>query len=253
MSNPPNILVIEDDESISEVIRLHLSGEGYEVATAANGHLGLTQATTRSFSVIILDLQLPGLGGIDLCRQLREAGIRTPVIMLTSRSGEIDKVIGLEIGADDYMTKPFSVYELTARVRARLRGATQHSATRVESAPEVGGCLTFGDLVIDQVRRRVTLSGREFDLTLREFELLLLLASNPGVPISHQQILEEIWGVSGECYIEAISTTIHRLRKKIERVAKQPQYILTVHGYGYRFAEGASGGADTSVSDEEPV
>jgi DNA-binding response OmpR family regulator len=225
-----SILVIEDDADIANVVRLHLEDAGYEVTVAADGLQGAAIAGARRFDLLILDLMLPGIDGLEICRRLAGGGERTPILMLTARSGEYERVLGLELGADDYLTKPFSVLELMARVKAVLR--------RVQRAAEAseGACerLSLGPLVIDRARHRVTLAAREVPLTAKEFELLWWFARHPGRVFNRAQLLDAVWGYDSESYEHTVNSHLNRLRNKLEQDPARPRLIVTVRGVGYK-------------------
>jgi len=230
-----NILIIEDDKEITDLIEINLDGSEYTLKKAFDGEEGLSKARKDNYNLIILDLMLPKLDGLEVCKKLRSEDIQTPILMLTAKSEEFDKVLGLELGADDYLTKPFSIRELLARIKANLRRVeVEHQSSRkiVENRQ-----LTFKDLVIDPQKRKVTLKGRAISLTPKEFELLQLFASNPGKAFSRQELLEEIWGYQFEGYDHTVNSHINRLRNKIEQDPSDPYYLKTVWGVGYRFSE----------------
>lgn len=230
-----NILIIEDDKEITDLIEINLEGSEYNLDKAFDGQEGLSKARKDKYDLIILDLMLPKLDGLEVCKKLRSEDIQTPILMLTAKSEEFDKVLGLELGADDYLTKPFSIRELLARIKANLRRVeVEHQASQkiVENR-----LLTFKDLVIDSQKRKVTLKGELISLTPKEFELLQLFASNPGKAFSRQELLEEIWGYQFEGYDHTVNSHINRLRNKIEEDPSNPYYLKTVWGVGYRFAE----------------
>ena len=229
------ILLIEDDPDIAELIRVNLEEEGYDVRHESDGRraLGLTEET--SFDFVILDLMLPGMDGIEFCKRFRREDRYTPVIMVTAKSEELDRVLGLEIGADDYITKPFSVRELLARIKAiRRRMETDRAERDGGKSPESA---TFGPLTINFVKRRVTLGGEPVSLTAREYDLLALFARNPGRAYERRTLLDTVWGYQFEGYDHTVNSHINRLRSKIERDPSSPQFIQTVWGVGYRFAE----------------
>ncbi len=229
---PKTILVIDDEPQIVEICRDYLTAAGFGVLTAADGVQGLALARREHPDLIVLDLMLPGLDGLDVCRALRrEAGslAAVPLIMLTARVEESDKLVGLELGADDYITKPFSPRELVARVRTVLRRATEPSTP--------ADLLRVGDLTLDRARYRVNLPGQDVDLPPTEFEILATLASHPGRIFSRAQLLVAARGVAFESYERAIDSHIRNLRRKIEPSEGEPHYIITVHGVGYKFAE----------------
>ena len=222
------ILVIDDEPKIVEICRDYLVAAGFDVITASDGPQGLAAARRERPDLIVLDLMLPGMDGLDVCRELRREG-STPVIMLTARVEESDKLVGLELGADDYLTKPFSPRELVARVRTVLRRASGH-ATPAE-------VIRAGALTLDRARYRARLPDREVALTPTEFEILAALASQPGRIFSRAQLLTVARGVAFESYERAIDSHIRNLRRKIEPSEGEPRYIITVHGVGYKFAE----------------
>ncbi|HYE96408.1 MAG TPA: response regulator transcription factor [Rubricoccaceae bacterium] len=227
------ILIVEDEPALADLLRLHLGDLGYEVEVARDGQRGLERALQRPFALVLLDLMLPGLDGLEVCRRLRQAQRPVPVLMLTARSDEGDKVIGLDVGADDYVTKPFSVRELMARVRALLRRVEMDAAQ--PSGQEEA--LRFGDLVIHPQKRKVTLGGAAVELTAKEFDLLTLFAREPGRVFSREELLDLVWGYQYAGYSHTVNSHINRLRGKIERDPSAPRFIRTVWGVGYRFAE----------------
>ncbi len=228
------VLLIEDDQSTCDVIECHLLNDGFGVDRAADGESGLAKALEGAYDLVILDLNLPLLNGIDVCTRIRESRLDVPIIMLTSRSSEIDKVIGLEIGADDYVVKPFSIHELMARVRARLRW--QHRANKSE-LPEKGSVLSFGPLAIDMIKRKALLNCSVLPLTLKEFDVLAFLANHPGRPFSRSELLHAVWGLASAGYEDNVTQLVVRLRKKLELNPDSPLFIKTVMGIGYRFIE----------------
>ncbi len=221
------ILVIEDEPSIGDVVSLYLKRAGYQVSVARDGEAALDALARQLPDLVILDLMLPKVDGFEITRRLRQQG-DTPIIMLTARKQEADRIAGLEMGADDYVVKPFSPQELVSRVRAVLR-RTRPAATQNERP------LTYGDLEIDPLTRMVTLGGEPRNLTVKEFDLLWLLAQHPRQVFSRDQLLDRVWGVTD--YIDPSTVTVHvrRLREKIEPDASQPRYIHTVWGVGYKF------------------
>lgn len=231
---PRKVLVIEDDLNIAELVALHLRDEGYEVDVQNNGHDGLATALGGQHELIILDLMLPGTDGLSICRRLRSEACYIPILMLTAKSSELDRVLGLEMGADDYLTKPFSIRELVARVKAMFRRA---DAMGVQPCEPEGATLDFGSLHIDIERRSVKADGKVVDLTAKEFELLLFFARHPGRVYSRVQLLDHVWGYGHEGYEHTVNSHINRLRAKIEQDPAKPRYVLTVWGVGYKFAE----------------
>ena len=230
------VLVIEDDEKLSELLARHLTGEGFQVEQTGRGLEAVTLAQQKAFSLIILDWNLPDSEGIEVCQQLREFDPLLPILMLTSRAEELDKVTGLRSGADDYVTKPFHLSELQARIDALLR--------RVEATRELtAGAVHSEDLLFPPLRvnagdRRVYLSEQEVPLTAREFDVLVYLAQNRGKVVTRQQILSAVWDSEFEGYEQSVATMVKRLRKKLESVNDRVSYIETVRGVGYRFLLG---------------
>lgn len=226
-------LIIEDDKDISELIAIHLADMDLEVDKAFDGKDGLMKALNNKYRFILLDIRLPLLDGFEVCKRLRMEKNNTPVLMITSKSEEIDKVLGLEIGADDYISKPFGIRELLARIKAVLRRAErvpgQEDAENIE--------LRYDDLYINVGMRIVEFKGERIDLSPKEFDLLVYLASHPGVTYSRMQLLNQIWGYEFEGFEHTVNSHINRLRSKIERNMSQPEYILTTWGVGYKFRE----------------
>jgi len=224
-----SILVVEDEPSIAEVVSLYLGRAGYDVRTVGDGLAALDEIERREPDLIVLDIMLPRLDGLEVTRRVR-AGSDTPIIMLTARKSEVDRIAGLEMGADDYVVKPFSAQELVSRVRAVLR---RTSAPPANDPSE--DLLEFGDLVIDPVARRVTVAGSERSLTAKEFDLLVTLARRPQAVFNRDKLLEMVWG-SAE-YIDPSTVTVHvrRVRAKIEDDPSRPRHITTAWGVGYRF------------------
>jgi len=228
------ILVIEDDLDMASIIEDQLKDAGYTVTVTHNGASGLEIAGKQEHDLIVLDLMLPETDGLEICRRVRAMPGYTPILMLTALSSEIDKVVGLEMGADDYMTKPFSLRELMARVRNILRREDTVRAGQTQDEHEL---VRRGDLVIDIGKRRVTRSDTLIDLTGKEFDLLLHFARKPGRVYSRQQLLDQVWGYSYEGYAYTVNTHINKLRSKLELDRDDPRYIQTVWGVGYRFAD----------------
>lgn len=227
------ILVIEDDRDISKLVHIHLSDLNYKVEQVYDGNEGLVKALSGEFDLIILDLMLPGMDGVTICQKLRAEDNDTMVLMLTAKSEEIDKVLGLETGADDYLTKPFSVRELIARVKALLR--------RVKSNNELGNDelqeIIRGSLKINIPKRQVHVQESDVELTPKEFDLLVYLASNPGITFSRVDLLSKVWGYEFAGYEHTVNSHINRLRNKIETDMNNPEFILTTWGVGYKFAD----------------
>ncbi len=221
------ILVVEDDRNLLDTLKYNLRKEGYEVITCVDGAEALNAARRDKPALIILDIMLPKINGFEVCRILRKE-MTVPILMLTAKAEETDKIVGLEIGADDYMTKPFSLRELLARVRAMLR-RTRMVATQPEEA-----VLKAGDIEVDITRRRASVSGRTLGLTAKEFDLLAFLAKNRGLVFSRDQLLEKVWGYDFAGDTRTVDVHIRWLRQKIEPDPKQPRYIITVRGVGYK-------------------
>ncbi len=225
------VLIVEDDTDISGLIEIHLRDMGFETTVANRGDTGLELALTEAFDFMILDIMLPGKDGLEVCRELRTNKIKTPILMLTARSEEIDKILGLEMGADDYLTKPFSIRELTARVKAILRRTESSSSGSGDS----GEVLRYDNLVIDKNKRKVILDSERIELTPKEFDLLALMAGNPGKSYSRENLLSVVWGYEFAGYEHTVNSHINRLRSKIEGDLTKPKFILTSWGVGYRF------------------
>lgn len=234
-----SILVVEDEYDIAQLIDLHLRDEGYRVTVAADGHAGMRQAFAQSWDLVILDLRLPGPDGLAICKGLRAEENYVPILMLTSKSSELDRVLGLELGADDYVTKPFSVLELVARVKSLFR---RIDAVSRERAPQPES-LAVGGIAIDSASREVRVGGERVELTAREFDLLLHFARNPGRVFSRAQLLDSVWGFGHEGYEHTVNSHINRLRGKIEPDSEHPQYIVTVWGVGYKMESPVRQGA----------
>ncbi len=229
------VLLLEDDANIVELLSIHLHDLGCEVVAVANGQEGLTAALEQSFDLVILDLMLPGMNGMDVCRRIRQTDRHTPILILSAKSEEIDKVLGLETGADDYLTKPFSVREFIARVKVIFRRKEDYgSAQEVLPASSI---IRFSGLVIDTDKRKVMLHENRVDLSPKEFDLITLLASNPGKSYSRKRLLNLVWGYDFEGYEHTVNSHINRLRGKIEEDISKPRFILTTWGVGYRFNE----------------
>ncbi len=226
-------LIIEDDKDISELISIHLSDMDLEVDKSYDGQDGLMKALNNNYRFILLDLRLPKMDGIEVCRKLRIEKNNTPILMLTSKSEEIDKVLGLEMGADDYISKPFGIRELIARIKAVLRRYDLSKSNGEENEKE----LRCEKLYINVGMRIVELDGNRIELSPKEFDLLVHLASNPGKTYSRMQLLNKVWGYEFEGFEHTVNSHINRLRSKIEKNMSQPEYILTTWGVGYKFRE----------------
>ncbi|MEJ2257758.1 MAG: response regulator transcription factor [Woeseiaceae bacterium] len=224
------ILVIEDERDIAELIRLHLDDLGHRVTITADGHNGLRTASAGSWDLIILDLRLPGIDGLEICRRLRRNSDAVPILMLTSKSSELDRVVGLEIGADDYVTKPFSIMELIARIKAILRRSDLARRAASEDERELqSGCVT-----VDPATRDATIRGEPVELTAKEFDLLHHFAKNPGRVFRRVELLDSVWGYGHDGYEHTVNSHINRLRAKIELDPSHPELIATVWGVGYK-------------------
>ncbi len=237
MSGPDKALIIEDDKDIADVVSLHLKDLGLDAERATDGRTGLQKALEKRYALVILDLMLPKMDGLAVCARIREKNPAMPILMLTAKSEEIDRVLGLEIGADEYVTKPFSVRELVARIKALLRRVQAD-----KDAAAVGtekGRIEIGALVLDFEKRKVTREGATIDLTVKEFDLLALFARTPGRTYSRTDLLNLVWGYQFEGYEHTVNSHINRLRAKIETDPGHPRYLRTVWGVGYRFAEAA--------------
>ena len=229
-----SLLVVEDDENISSAISEYFSRAGYNVKTVEDGLMGVKSALDDPPDAVVLDLMLPKMDGLAVCRELREKAGSLPILMLTAKDDVVDKVLGLEMGADDYITKPFSLRELEARIKSVLRRSRTpvNIAGTNDDAPVVRGRLR-----IDPARREVTIGERQVDLTPKEFDLLRLFAANPGRVFPRKYLLEKIWDYSHEGYDRTIDSHINRLRAKIEENPENPQMVLTVWGIGYKFSD----------------
>jgi DNA-binding response OmpR family regulator len=234
-SAPRNILVIEDERDIAELIALHLSDLPACVTLANDGPGGLQLALRQPWDAIVLDIRLPGLNGLDLCREVRAQVSHVPILMLTARSGELDRVLGLELGADDYLTKPFSVLELQARVKALLRRAGISAARAAEAAAQKPSCIQHGPLSVDRVQRRAWLASAEIVLTPREFDLLWHFVQHPGRVFTRAELLADVWGHGHDGYDHTVNSHINRLRSKLGDEREEAAFIHTVWGVGYRF------------------
>ncbi len=233
---PATILVAEDQTDIRELIALNLRNAGYEVTTVADGPAALASQHEQASDLLILDLMMPGLDGLEVCKALRARGRSSPILMLTARATELDRVLGLELGADDYLTKPFSLAELLARVKALLRRADLLRAAQSGGQAQPGA-LRNGDLEILPTKRQVRYRSELLDFTALEFDLLLHFASHPGHVFSRAQLLNAVWGYTHDGYEHTVTTHINRLRAKLEADPMRPQLILTVRGAGYKMRE----------------
>ena len=227
------VLIVEDDAHIAELLRLHLHDEGFEVVHAADGNEGLRLVEQGGWDALVLDLMLPGVDGLEICKRTRAMARYTPIIITSARSSEVHRILGLELGADDYLAKPFSMLELVARVKALLRrvDALAHNA-RVDS-----GVLDRHGLRIDPIARVASVEGQALDLTPREFDLLYFFARHPDQVFSRMDLLNQVWGYQHDGYEHTVNTHINRLRAKIEADPGHPRRILTMWGRGYKFAD----------------
>jgi DNA-binding response OmpR family regulator len=228
-----NLLLVEDDAEIISLLREGLRYEGFELTISRDGDSGLEKARQGDYGLILMDWMLPEMAGIDVVRTLHTDNIHTPVIMLTARHDELDKVEALEAGCDDYITKPFSIKELVARINAVMRRAASHSQDDDGAARNI----SKGDLEIDLEKRSVLIKGQEIQLTATEFNLLTLLIRQPGRVYSRKQLLDIVWDYSFEGYENTVNTHVNRLRSKIEKNPNKPEYVLTVWGVGYKFSD----------------
>ena len=228
------VLIIEDDPDIADLLELHLKDLDLNLDRAEDGEYGLQKALQSDYELVILDLMLPKLNGLDVCKKIREQKKSLPILMLTAKSEEFDKVLGLELGADDYMTKPFSIRELMARIKAIIRRVNAVIEDQVSSDVKE---LIFGPLIVNLEKRKVILTGKNIELTAKEFDLLALFASNPGKAYTRENLLNIVWGYQFSGYEHTVNSHINRLRAKIEKDPAQPLFIRTVWGVGYKFAE----------------
>jgi len=230
------VLIIEDDDRIIDLISMHLSDLGFETEHAKEGPLGLKKALENEHDLIVLDLTLPKLDGFEVCKRIRDRNKQVPLLMLTARSEELDKVLGLELGADDYITKPFGIREFIARVKALMRRVeVDRKRSMDETEVEI---LEYESLAVNCTYRTVQVDGKRIDLTNKEYDLLELLARNPGRAFNRQQLLDTVWGYQYEGYNHTVNSHINRLRSKIEDDPSNPKYVQTLWGYGYRFMDG---------------
>jgi len=230
---PNSLLIVEDNVDIAHLVAIHARDIGCTVEIVADGNQALQLCKERDYDLVILDLMLPGRDGLDVCRELRYQPRYVPILILTSKVSELDRVLGLEIGADDYLTKPFSIAELKARIRAQLRRSEAQLSNKCIQL----NLIQCGDLRINTVTRQAQVADRPIALTAREFELLTHFAQHPGRVYSRLQLLEQVWGYEYEGYEHTVNSHINRLRAKLEANPSTPRYIQTVWGVGYRFCE----------------
>jgi len=228
------VLVIEDQQDIAELIRIHLEDLPYKVKLCFDGPAGLAEAEAHPYDLVILDLMLPGMDGLEICRRLRSRSVYTPILMLTAKATEFDRVLGLELGADDYLTKPFSVLELVARTKALFR---RMEALAEKKQPAAEDVIRYRGMTIDPAKREVSIDGARVNLTTKEYELLLYFARNPGRVYTRLQLLDAVWGYGFDGYEHNVNCHINRLRAKIESDPVHPRFVLTVRGVGYKFAD----------------
>ncbi len=228
MGVAPRVLLVEDEAGLRLTLSDRLVSEGYVVETASDGETGLAQASSGAYDLIVLDVMLPRMNGFDICRAVRQRGVTTPILMLTARGQVVDRVVGLKLGADDYLTKPFETIELMARLEALLR--------RHRSGPQAGGdTYRFGEVVVDFRRAEVTRAGQRVDLSAREFKLLRHFIEHRGAALTRDELLSEVWGYDEMPLTRTVDVHVAGLRQKIESNPKAPEHILTVHGLGYKF------------------
>jgi len=228
------VLVIEDERDIADLIGLHLRDKGYSVRIARDGTTGLRDASAEYWDLIILDLRLPGIDGLEICRRLRKESEQIPILMVTSKSSELDRVVGLEVGADDYVTKPFSILELMARVKSIMRRAEFSRRSNDDPLPQIN----IGSLMIDPQMHRVSVGGRPVELTAKEFDLLHHFARHPDRVFSRIELLDSVWGYGHDGYEHTVNSHINRLRSKIEADPAKPDLVVTVRGVGYKLNAG---------------
>ena len=230
-SGMAKILIVEDEPEMILGLQDNFELEGYEVIIARDGATGLEQALAHQPDLVVLDVMLPRKSGLDVCRELRAAAFAQPILMLTARGQELDKVVGLEIGADDYITKPFALRELLARVRAHLRRA----ARQIETQPQQAEIYSFGAITLDLKKYQATKLQQPLELSPREFDLLKYFIAHRGAAITRDQLLNEVWGYAADVFTRTVDNHIAKLRQKIEDDPENPQYLITIHRVGYRF------------------
>jgi len=231
-----NILIVEDEQELCMTLGDRLRSEGYVVDFAVDGNAGLEKATHLPFDLIILDIMLPFRSGLDLCTDIRRAGLATPILLLTARSQTVEKVVGLKLGADDYVTKPFDTHELMARIEALLRRSPAKAGVAPPSSPHF---YKFGAIVLDIRRTSVTRDGKSVNLTAREFHLLRYFVEHPETTLPRGELLREVWGQKASTFTRTVDVHVASLRQKLERFPKRPDMIITVPGTGYRFQGGS--------------
>jgi len=224
----PKLLLVEDEAGLRLTLSDRLASEGYAVETASDGQSGFERAARGGYDLVVLDVMLPRMNGFDVCRELRRRGVETPILMLTARGQVVDRVVGLKLGADDYLTKPFDAAELVARLEALLR-------RRPSAARPGGDAYRFGDIIVDFRRMEVTRGGQAVDLSAREFKLLRHFIEHRGATLSRDELLTQVWGYDEMPLTRTVDVHVAGLRQKIEANPKVPEYILTIHGLGYKF------------------
>ena len=233
MDRKQTVLIVEDEKNIVDILRFNLQREGYETLEAFDGVTGLDLILEKQPDLILLDLMLPGMNGFEVCKTIRDRGLNTPVLIITAREAEQDKILGLGLGADDYITKPFSIRELMARVKTNIRRQTMNSGAAPNTA---ANRLELGRIVIDKSAEQASKDGQDLELTQREFALLTYLAANPGRVFSRQELMERVWNYEGYVGdVRGVDVAIRRLREKLEDDPAQPRFILTRRGAGYLF------------------
>ena len=236
MSDPKTVLIVEDEKNIVDILRFNLQRAGYQTLEAYDGEDGLAQAVSANPDLILLDVMLPKKNGFDVCRALRDQGSSVPVIILTAREEEADKVLGLELGADDYITKPFSMRELLARVKANIRRVSMVPAAPKDMEADNGQRIDLGRIAVDGARATVYKDGKALDLTQREYDLIRYLAGQPGKVFSREALMEHVWNYEGYVGdVRAVDVAVRRLREKIEDDPAAPRFICTKRGMGYYF------------------
>lgn len=229
------ILVVEDNDDLAHLLEIHLKDQSWIVDLCLDGKLGYKKAIGTHYHIIILDIMLPGMDGLEILKKLRQKNILTPVVMLTSKASEIDRILGLEFGADDYVTKPFSIREFIARIKAIFRRVDSLKTDSMEKNQKQN--ITIDDLMIDFEKRKVLIKDKLIDLTAKEFDLLYFFAKHPGRVFNRTQLLDKVWGYGHDGYEHTVNSNINRLRSKIEKNPTKPDYILTVWGVGYKFKD----------------
>lgn len=231
------VLIVEDEQNIVDILSFNLEREGYDTLEAYDGNTGLQLALEQNPDLVLLDLMLPGMDGFEVCRRIRETGSAVPILMLTAREEETDKVLGLELGADDYITKPFGMRELLARVKANIRRSAMAPVQGEQARPASGNKLELGRVTVDQEKATVYKDGNPLELTQREYDLICYLASQPGKVFSREALMEHVWNYEGYVGdVRAVDVAVRRLREKIEDDPASPKFIVTKRGMGYLFA-----------------